>query len=579
MYGYENAIEYTPATESAIKDWAKKVLEFIREQGRRIRQWLSDVGNKIKSWFKKDNSESSEFVNPTEASSIIKDIEDSVTTIINDCMDNIYDLTYDYKETVKSGYAANDIMGRINAHYSDRHSKGDSSQATGFIDNKHGGTNGMDSLYTRENNLTGKDVDNWQKIKLKYEPKFKKDFEMASKLNTKLNEFVKMRISYGDLKSGYSTLKNCFSLNGKFGLEWSDVIMTHDWATGKIKEYLGEVVRLYHTGIAAVNILGKKLSAWKVYDESGKRIKNPNIIRHKNEKAMDIDAARKYYNGNYEKFYKRESDHRRKRFEREWDDIWKKTADESVNYMEIFDDSYFECDYDMFDEAFESGYLDAMLDAGYEYGEAMENMRAKIAGVASLTTITDIIYEIFKRMKIKSTTVISVPNMVKNGLKTEDAIAKAQKAVNFFKTHKYLETGVDTTVDESFVLNIDDLNEHGKLYMNSFYDACGKITMFDAEKCANKLIRVNNNDSEYGHRSMGAWLELIIASFASIAVSGIVGAPVFMMSATMFAMFSGLIRELAHFEKYKAQSKNNVAFNRRINRERKLKEEKESEAK
>lgn len=181
-------------------------------------------------------------------------------------------------------------------------------------------------------------------------------------------------------------------------------------------------------------------------------------------------------------------------------------AFEAVNAdFDVFDQAY--------DEAFESGYVQAMMDAGYDYESAVESKTSVEAGAAAVTGISDAIYSFIRSKKVKSSTVISVPNMIKNGVSKAEAIKRANKAVKFFNAHGYIsDNAAKAPIDASYELKMTDLTKEGKIYMESYYDACDKITEYDAETGAKKILKLAVKDTGAGGSMVGSAAGAVIGA-------------------------------------------------------------------
>lgn len=356
MYGYDtlhiNAME---GVGSNIKSWCNTILGWIRTQCEKIRGWMTGIKDSISNWLKSRKPSADEIKDASsKAPDIIKDIEYDVTELIKSCITNVYDLQIVYDNTTKAGFSrmyknsgdgviTASLKASYNRHYSDLHTPGSSDKKFKWMDdmpikfNNYGGTNGMDKLYEKENHLNQDDVLEYNIEKLIQEKNFEKNSKDAIALKDRLNTLNDMPLSYNALKTGYNTFKNLFSINKEFGTTWSEIIMMHDWATGKIKTYLQDVIDVYKIGVAATNALGKRLTHIRVANDEGKMVFNPRDkdAKYKKEKSLDINGARKHYGDNPFKYDGKEKRYK-ERLDKETDEFINKTRADTQKYYDVY---------------------------------------------------------------------------------------------------------------------------------------------------------------------------------------------------------------------------------------------------
>ena len=371
MYGYDNTIDYMPATEG-IGDWARGVLDWIREQGKNIKAFIDKIVAKIKKFMHKPTAD--EYKDDSaKAPTLINEISNNIGKLIRNCVNSINNLYDDYQNLLSK----------------------DSEPAPFFTDkpinvknvrkSKVTAHKGMDKLYEKQNELSASDKKKWNKRKDSYYKEFADYSKISVELREKLTELSGMALSYNALKTGYTTLKSIFGMNGKFGTEWATIVVGHDWSTGEIRKHLNNVVKMYKTGINATNALGRKLSATKTRDDNGKPVDNPNEMEYNKKTDTEKAITAKYMR----KVARKNGDDRKA-----YTDARYVVSEESLS---IFNDDYFATeDCDIYDEelgmaledAYNDGYAQALLDMDADpddiaeenvdmfddyYDEAMEN--------------------------------------------------------------------------------------------------------------------------------------------------------------------------------------------------------------
>ena len=354
MYGYENDTLY-PVSEGAIdtiKEWGKKVLDFIREQGKKIRMWMHNVAVSIKNFFKKDEDKSYQLGAFKDTPKLVTDIGKGVTDLIESCVANINDLENVYEFTTRIGHYRTEAKAK-GVNNLNNYDIGLNATKAGLRNsgNKYYTPMGMSDLHIIKNKLNAKDVQRWNEYVKFAEVQFKKNSEAANDMRSKLNELKKTNLTHDMLKAGYDALKNIFSANSKFGMDWNNIVVARDWAVGKIRKYLGDVVRMYHVGISVTNSLVSKLNT------ANRKSGDIGYQPIKKEKATTAHDIRKDFNKNPNKYVDYDTNVYR------WRAGFTKSrfANEDVdNLTEYNDEMSF-----MFTDAFDSGYFQALEDYGY----------------------------------------------------------------------------------------------------------------------------------------------------------------------------------------------------------------------
>ena len=272
MYGYESSLDYMPATEGKVGDWFHGVLAKIKKVGIAIKDFIVGVGNKIKHALK--NATNAAYAKDN-ATTIVSGLGAKISKLLDDCCDSI--------ATLKSEYAK----------------VGASDEGGNFDYDAH---KGMGKL----NKKADKDaVKNWNESKVTLAKTFKEYAKTATEIRNDISSINSKKLDVDSLKAGYKQLKDIFVSNQAFAKQWETVVMAHDWSTGKIRGYLGKVVKMYQTGVNAVNTYGKLLnknnvSSIKDYDSDvdGNAVEIGSTDVKSDAKAMNAKEIRNAKSGN-----------------------------------------------------------------------------------------------------------------------------------------------------------------------------------------------------------------------------------------------------------------------------------------
>lgn len=280
MYGYESSLDYMPATEGKVGDFFSGILAKIKKAGEFIRNCLTDLGAKIKHAFK--NATDAAYAT-THASKVVNDLGKNIRELLDDCCASIVTLKDEYAKVGTSDeggnfdYDAHKGMGKLSK---------DADKAA--VKNWKEQTNGS-----------------FDKSKVTLARTFQGYAKTANKIRADLKSINASKLNVDALKAGYKQLKDIFVTNQEFGTKWKTIVMAHDWATGKIRSYLGKVVKMYQTGINAVNTYGKLLtkknvSSIKDYDSDidGNTVEIGSTDVKSDNKAMNAKEIRNANSGN-----------------------------------------------------------------------------------------------------------------------------------------------------------------------------------------------------------------------------------------------------------------------------------------
>lgn len=135
----------------------------------------------------------------------------------------------------------------------------------------------------------------------------------------------------------------------------------------------------------------------------------------------------------------------------------------------------------MYDEIF----MDNYFDNDFDYDEANEvTLGAIVVGGATLISIIRMIHKLKKLYK--NGDVVNVKNMVRNGMDEDYAQRKADQAIEFLASKGFISR--ELSKDNDGVIHFNDLNDDGKAFVSTYYDAVGKVSQLDVEKLTKKKL-------------------------------------------------------------------------------------------
>lgn len=289
MYGFDQDVAMMPASEGVMSIF-DAVLKKIKETAENIKQFMRDLVAKIKRLTGRTNKDEA-LADSKQAIDTIKEIKESITSLLDDCcisIDKLYDA---YKEVGQSKFVdiTSDKAKDVDPGYSERvleYKDGKSKNGYNDYSAAYKAHRGMDKIDKEVKNDSAKMAE-WNKVKQELGEKFADAKAEAEKIASKLKSLR----SFGPLtlsatKEGYNSLREIFDANGKFGADWKKIKIAAEWSTGAIREALNKVVSLYDVGVRATNAFGNRLTSGNFRAESGEKMskedRKAEISRQKN---------------------------------------------------------------------------------------------------------------------------------------------------------------------------------------------------------------------------------------------------------------------------------------------------------